>query len=531
MAITGSRRERLQTVTYPALVAVCTALLTLPALLNGAPFIYFDSGAYLEHADRALQFLSRGASTPENPAFPWGSRGRLGTDDDLVIGGRSIYYSGFVAAGTAVLGLAAVPVAQALVLASLLVAAFRVARPGAPTVVTAATAVLTSAVLALLSSAGFFASLIMPDLWAGMMILAVALLFASPSPPTLAARLLLGGVMALAVLFHTSHLLLLSAMTVLLAVARVRSAWRERVAWGRLLVPAAAVACGLAGQVAFAAAVKAVTGRPPVTRPFVTAHLVELGPGTRLIQATCPDSGFALCPYADRLPTDWISFLFETDARRGVFQAVPPEVQRALAEEQGRFALATLRSEPFATLGGVARDGVAQLWHLSVDDVPLTAANAGFVRSSFSSEVEAALRASSIWARPWFAPALTRLIQVGTAAAAVALVALALVGRLPRAGPAATIVALCLLGWVLNGLICGALASPYGRFQARVAWLLPLALALAAPFAPSLRRPLGPLADGSGTPGRLGPPGRPPEAPDVSNSLPRPAAAASPSAT
>ena len=40
--------------------------------------------------------------------------------------------------------------------------------------------------------------------------------------------------------------------------------------------------------------------------------------------------------------------------------------------------MATLRAEPLATLGGLARDGLAQLWHLSVDDVPLTAANAAF---------------------------------------------------------------------------------------------------------------------------------------------------------
>jgi len=35
-----------------------------------------------------------------------------------------------------------------------------------------------------------------------------------------------------------------------------------------------------------------------------------------------------------------------------------------------------------------------------------------------------------------------------------------------------------LLGLFLNALICGVLASPYGRFQARIIWLLPVLAAL-----------------------------------------------------
>ena len=52
--------------------------------------------------------------------------------------------------------------------------------------------------------------------------------------------------------------------------------------------------------------------------------------------------------------------------------------------------------------------------------------------------------------------------------------------------------ALILVGLLVNGLVCGVLASPLGRFQARIIWVVPfLALTIAAVAAlrgPVLRR-------------------------------------------
>jgi hypothetical protein len=204
-----------------------------------------------------------------------------------------------------------------------------------------------------------------------------------------------------------------------------------------------------------------------------------MGPGTRLVQETCPSSGFAICTYAARLPTDWIDFLFSHDPRTGVFSAVAHSEQRALSDEQARFALATLAAEPFMTIGGFMRDGIVQLWSVSVSDVPLTALNDDFVADYFSQDVAETIRASMIWDRPWVAPALSQLIQLSTALSGFGLLAMALAGRIPRRGAFSTLLLLCVAGFVLNALICGILASPYGRFQARVSWLLPFLLTLA----------------------------------------------------
>lgn len=461
-------------------VALCTVVLTLPVVLNRGPIIYFDSASYLHHAGRAVEMLMDrfGPPTVGDAAVASSAPAPSG-DDDPIPAGRSIYYSFFAWVGAETLGLRAVVAVQALTLAALIVLTVRTVWPGAPPARRTAVSLALAGLLAFLTSAGLFVSLITPDMWAGLMILALALLLAAGSDLTRRARLGLGAVMALAVLFHTSHLLLLAAMTGLLALAMLRRRWRQAVRPWQLGVAGGALACGLVGQVAFSTVVTRVTGDPPLALPYLTAHLVDLGPGTRFAQESCPDSGFAICPYADRLPADWIHFLFSEDERTGVFHAAPPPVRRAMLEEQARFALATLAAEPLATAGGLLGDGIRQLWWVSVTNTPLTVEDEVYVTAYFAPDVVETTRASAIWTRDWVPSAMTRLVQVGTALAAAGLIFLALARRLPRRGPLAALLLLCVMGLVLNAFICGVLASPYGRFQARVAWLLPFLLVLA----------------------------------------------------
>lgn len=475
-----------QRMRWVLVIAAGALLLCLPALLNGAPFVYFDSADYMNMSNRMLHLMQQRLDRSVAPTAD-GSLVPAGVDDNVVFTGRSIYYSGLVWFGKKLLGLEGVVIVQALSLAALLVPVTRLARPAAGPVATQLAVLVLCAGLGLLSSAGLFVSLMMPDIWAGLLILAVGLTVAAGARLGWPARLALGSVMALAALFHTSHLLLLVALTGLLALALIRSGWRRHLGIWSVTVPAFAVIVGLAGSIAFSLFVTWTTGRPPVSRPHVTAHLVDMGPGTQLMRDTCPESGFVLCAYADRLPTNWMDFLFADDTETGVFDTVPTPIKRALTDEQARFALATLVAEPWGTISGLLQAGVSQLWFLSVDDVPFTRNNADYLERAFWEDAVEATQASAIWDRPWIPPALTRLTQASATLGAAGLLAMALAGRLPRRGPLATLMLVCLGGLVLNALICGMLASPYGRFQARIVWLLPLLLGLAilATFSPA----------------------------------------------
>lgn len=464
-------------------IILCSILLLLPAILNRAPFVYFDSAAYLTQAGKAVHMLQRGLGIAPEVSKDAGLASEIvpkihSESNNITYAGRSIYYSFFAWTGAETVGLAAVAALQALALAILIVMAVQTVLPAASTMSFMMVAGSLSGGLALLTSAGFFVSLIMPDIWTGMMILAFALLMSQSPSIGRSSRFALFTIITLAALFHTSHLLILTAMIGVLALVMRLPSYSQMMAPRRLVLPALAVILALAGNTVFSAAITAITGHAPLTRPFITAHLVEMGPGTRLIQRTCPNNGFAICPFVERLPTDWISFLFSKDAQTGVFAMAPSEIQRAISAEQARFAIATLAAEPLATTGGLIRDGITQLWQLSVDDVPLSLNNEAFVAGNFTPQVAATIRGSTIWGHPWLAPALSKLIQVGTALSAIGLLVMALYSRVPRHGPIATVLLVCLLGVVLNALICGMLASPYGRFQARVSWLLPLVLVL-----------------------------------------------------
>ncbi|TNC47718.1 hypothetical protein FHG66_15990 [Rubellimicrobium rubrum] len=470
--------SNIQRMRWVLVIAAGTLLLCVPALLNGAPFVYFDSADYLgmvsQMANLLAQKLDGAGALPVDAALV-----ASGDEDYLVYTGRSVYYSGFVWFARKLLGLNGVVILHALALAALLVPITRLARPAAGPAFTQMAVLILCAGLGLLSSAGLFVSLVMPDIWAGLLILAIGLIVAVGARLGWPARLALGAVIALAALFHTSHLLLLATLTGLLALLMLRPSWRRHLGAWSVGVPALAVIIGLAGSAAFSLFVTWTTGRPPVSRPHVTAHLVDMGPGTQFMQDTCPESGFVLCAYADRLPTNWMDFLFADDTETGVFDTVPNHIKRALADEQARFTLATLAAEPWETVNGLLYDGVSQLWSLSVDDVPFTRNNADYLAGAFWEEIVEVTQASAIWDRPWMAPAFTRLTQVSTALAAAGLLVLALAGRLPRTGPLAVLILVCLGGLILNAFICGMLASPYGRFQARIVWLLPLLLGLA----------------------------------------------------
>src|SRR5690606_14683464 len=112
------------------------------------------------------------------------------------------------------------------------------------------------------------------------------------------------GILIFGVLSHSSHLALLLSMTALATVAWIVSPRVRRLTgFPPIAVLGLCAFCGVAGQVAFTLVVEGVYGRPPIHLPFVTAHLVDLGPGTDHARSACPQAGYALCAYLDRLPT------------------------------------------------------------------------------------------------------------------------------------------------------------------------------------------------------------------------------------
>lgn len=473
---------------------VCALILAAPAVLNQAPFFYYDTAGYLKQAEwgysgtmeRVMAALSPGSGstslTPTGSVPAADLDGVGGPNPDLVMmTGRSVYYGLLAYFSYVAADLWPLVALQCLMVAWLIVTLFRHSLAGG----WALPSILTIVALSVLTPAAFFAGLVMPDIWSGTLILAVALWVAHGARLSFWSRGALFAVLTVSVLSHTTHLLLLTSMLALGALAwLMNKQFRQIATIGSATVMSLSIACGVAGSLAYSIVVERTLGQPPISRPHLSAHLVDLGPGTTYLKQSCPDSGLALCAFVDRLPVSWIAFLFDYDQDTGVFGIAAPEVQRALAEEDVEFALRTVRSDPVTTLGGLAFDGVSQLWHLSIEDVPMVEARDEFLAENFTPDLVAMARDARLYSRAGLVSVLTVLTYASTAVS----VALLVVNLKQRRGMPASVgatdnrlmilIAICLVGVLLNALICGVLASPYGRFQARLVWILPLLAAL-----------------------------------------------------
>lgn len=423
---------------YWTLAAGGMALLLLaPALWNGFPLIYPDTGGYL------MRPLS-------------------GTLEM----GRSALYGAFLLAGASLWFWPNV-LAQALAAVWLIALILRAHGLGNRPGLTLAMVLL----LALTTSLPFFASQLMPDIFFPLAVLAIYLL-------AFHARALAGwergALCGLIVFALASHMALLGLALGLLAVFLLLSAFRFGLPKPHMTLAAIAIAFGLlmaplsnlmiAGKFAFT----------PGGSSFLFNRLVEDGIVSRYLDARCPDPGLRLCAYKNDISRGYDDWLWANDTpfwKLGGWQDY--------SDEERRIILATLMSDPLA--------------HLA------TAASATFGQFvSFSTEVATGREDNSHTIEtferrlPRLYPALkaarqqtTRLdvsplnvIHVPVAALSMLALAAALMWR-RRIGldPAqSAFAATILLALLINAAVCGIFSHPADRYQSRLAPLAPLAL-------------------------------------------------------
>ena len=471
-------------------VSFGTILLLVPLLVNGEVFLYFDTASYLSRPAKVVRLIEAalGGANPGAADAIWSEAaggGTPGTAADFVVGGRSVFYGAAAWLAAASGHVASLAVLQAAATAAVLSLLWSLLpRPAT------AWFLLTVAALAVLTPAGFFAALITPDAFAPLVILAAALLACAWPAYGAGARAFLVAVLAFGLLSHTSHLLIASCMVAAGAVlARISSAAGAAIAGRGLACCAGAILFAGAASVAVDTAAKRLTGFDVISRPHLTAHLVDDGPGAAWAARHCeaggattgaaPGGPFAVCAFADRLPADWIAFLFSRSPANGAFAAedAAPTLRRALSEEDLSFALTVLRDAPLATAGFLASDAAEQLFAVRYDDVPLAGGPLRERAGQFPFGI-ADGTGGRLAAAPGELAALSEVVEFMAAAGGAELVGgLILLGRAPRSDMRRRtllwVAGSVLLGVVLNAAVCGALASPYDRFQSRVIFLIP----------------------------------------------------------
>ena len=448
-------RSGLRSGLVPWILASAAMLLVLvaPALWNGFPLIFPDTGGYLE---RPLD-------------------GTL----DL---GRSALYGLFLVAGISSAFWLNI-VVQAALIVWLIVLTLRAHGFGDRPWLAFGVVVL----LSLLTSLPWLAAQLLPDILFPAAVLAVELLVFRNDRVAFWERFALAAVIAFAIVSHMAAAGLCTGLVVALWLAgRIRRLELPRL---RLRYAAATVAAGIVLCPVSNWAIAGSFAFTPGGLSFIFGRLVEDGIVQRYLAERCPDPAIRLCAYQDDVPDDADDWLWDPDSpyrKLGGWEAI--------SNEERAITLATLTRYPLLHLYAAVADIFDQL-------------------TSFQTEVSLDDNAPTVeaitkWV-PQLLPALTDARQqkgtidvdglnlVHVPAAALAMVTLlgALVyrRRLKLAPRLTALGATVLLALIINASICAVLSHSVDRYQSRLA---PFALfAVALMIAERWRSRLGASAD------------------------------------
>lgn len=346
---------------------------------------------------------------------------------------------------------------------------------------------LLMAILAVASTAPWFASLLMPDILAPVVVLALFLMgWDERAGPGM--RAAYGAIAAAAIAAHLSHLGIAGALVVVAVLARRRAA--------RLVQVAAPL--GLAVLFLLAANLLAF-GKPVLSAHgalFLLARLQADGPAAETLRRHCPQRGWVLCAHADLLPMGSDRFLWSGDSPilRDRGGAPRPGNGLSLVGEASEIVATTLREQPLETaqamiantLRQALRTGVGDTLDPSdlrggVADVVADVLGAG-ERARFQSGAQ--LRGDLVAPSDW--------VHACALVVALALiVAWGATGRWRRKPAATAFLACALIGILANAFMTGALSGPHDRYGARIAWLI-VAAAAVIWLQPGDRRPCEP---------------------------------------
>jgi len=324
-------------------------------------------------------------------------------------------------------------------------------------------------ILSLLTSASWFASLIMPDILGPLLYLCIYLLVFARDTLSRPERIAVAVVACWAVASHATHLMLGAGICLLLAA--LWAIFRKGFMSGRLKALGEVAAIVMLAAIAQLALNSYLYGKPSLNGerpPFLTARLIADGPGRWYLEQHCSETKFAGCGRVRDLGHDSDQFLWADD---GVWRMSSTETREQMLREEIPFALATLRTYPRAQLTISGANFWQQLntfeigfdpndWMVQQFDEAFPAGKAQFLQSR---------QAGNDLPFDFLS-----MIQNWTVVVSLALIlafALLLWRRwtFRLAGLSLVIISAVLA----NALVTGVLSTVEDRYQSRVVWLIP----------------------------------------------------------
>ncbi len=322
--------------------------------------------------------------------------------------------------------------------------------------------------LTALTPLSWYVSHLLPDVFAGVLILALFLLGFCRDRLSRPETIYLVVLATLSICFHLTHVLLAFAVAGAGCLTWIVFAQSRRRVRPLLLVAPIALALGVTFAYSFAAFRNiAFTQYGP---PILLARIISDGTGRAYLEKTCPELHYQICPYLDRLP----------DNEEYILWRVLPTVEfsdyKKFQAEQGAIVLGTVRMFPWQVAWNALANTARQFVSIDSESVfrPDNLENLTMHFPRIGNAARDTVQSKSGFAGEPLASvnALHNLIAAISLVASIAAAWLCLAARRERP---AILIGLVLYSLVVNAFVTGALSGVYSRYQGRIIWLLPFA--------------------------------------------------------
>ena len=214
----------------------------------------------------------------------------------------------------------------------------------------------------------------------------------------------------------------------------------------------------------------------PYGNVFMLARVIYDGPGMDALHRECPGAGWRLCAYLERFPPKSDDFLWRPDS-----PIVLAGGHKAVSAEADAIIAAALRAEPGREVRAMLRNGWEQLTRYASGDglEPWPVEVTPWIERDFplaeQERYAGGLQARGLLAVPaWLARLHTTVAEAGVAACAMLLPFVLL-----RRHRSARWLLGVLFALPVSALITGGLSTPHDRYQSRIMWLPPFVAACA----------------------------------------------------
>jgi hypothetical protein len=324
--------------------------------------------------------------------------------------------------------------------------------------------------LAALTSLPWLVSLLMPDVFAGILFLC-AFLLAYAAELRLLQRICLASIVMIAVAAHASLIPIAAMYIAVLSVLKFYSRQTRGLSFARSVLAWLLVPILVAGFWTATWNQKMGLGfrLSPSGNAFLLGRLFGDGLASDFLRDNCPKRSFVSCRYLSNLPRTEGQFMFQhplLPALKGHEEEIEIIVRGTILAYPRRFLMSsakqTLLQLAALRTGEEIRTSGADHWNYNA------------IQRAFPGDLQSFTNSRQF--RDSLLPLANAASVVHTATFWLSLAACLVFAWTRRFARMNEFLAYAILFLIINAAVCGALAGVYDRYQSRVAWLMPFCL-------------------------------------------------------